>query len=107
MQDKRFLREWNERAGFVAAIAIINPLILTAYVMFWHRGGGAFEFWLVGMGLTLMVCIIAGAFMLAVILADRRRRARDFRRQQMWADAMPYDQARARAAKAAKAAEHG
>jgi hypothetical protein len=107
MQGKSFLREWNERAGFITGIAVINPIVLTAYVMFWHRGSGALEFWLVGMGLTLFVCCGAGAFMLMVILTDRRKRARDARKQQMWEDVLPYDPAKARAARAAKAAEAG
>jgi hypothetical protein len=107
MQDKSFLKEWNERAGFVAGIAALNPIILTIYVMFQHRGPGALEFWLVGMGLTVFVCLIAGAFMLLVILNDRRRRQSAARREKMWADAMPYDAAKARAERRAKTAEGG
>jgi hypothetical protein len=107
MQEKSFLKEWNERAGFVAVIAILNPLILTAYVMFQHRGSGALEFWLVGLGLTFIVCLAAGAFMLFVILTDRRKRGHAARKQQMWEDVLPYDAGRARAEKAAKAAEAG
>jgi L-asparagine transporter-like permease len=107
MSDKPFLKEWNERAGFVAIIAILNPLILTAYVMLQHRGPGALEFWLVGMGLTFIVCLIAGSFMLMVILTDRRKRGRALRKQQMWEDVLPYDAARARADKAKAAAEAG
>ncbi len=105
--EKSFLQEWNERAGFVAAIAVINPVLLTAYVMFWHRGGGAFEFWLVGLGLTFLVCLAAGSFMLLVITADRRRRGREQRKQQMWADVMPYDATKARAEKASKPGKAG
>jgi hypothetical protein len=107
MRDKSFLKEWNERAGFILGIALINPLIVTAYVMFWHSGAGAFEFWLVGLGLTIVVCLISGSFMLLVILTDRRKRAQAVRRQQMWQDALPYDAAKARAERAAKAAEAG
>jgi L-asparagine transporter-like permease len=107
MQPKSFLKEWNERAGFVAAIAVINPIILTSYVMIWHRGGGALEFWLVGIGLTSIVCFIAASFMLMVILSDRRKRERDQRRQVMWKDAMPYDAAKARAARSEGSAEPG
>jgi L-asparagine transporter-like permease len=105
MQDKSFIKEWNERAGFVAAIAVINPLILTAYVMFWHRGAGALEFWLVGLGLTFIVCLIAGSFMLMVILTDRRKREKTMRKQQMWEGVMPYDAAREKAKKEQAAAE--
>jgi hypothetical protein len=107
MQEKSFLKEWNERAGFVAVIAVLNPIILTAYVMFQHRGAGALEFWLVGMGLTLMLCLIAGSFMLMVILTDRRKRGRAARKQQMWEDVLPYNVVKERAEKAAKAAEAG
>jgi hypothetical protein len=103
MSDKSFLKEWNERAGFVGAIAVINPIILTIYIMFWHRGGGALEFWLVGMGLTFIVCFCAATFMLLVISADRRRRAKLKRRKDMWEDVLPYDAARAKAEKAAEA----
>jgi hypothetical protein len=106
MQDKSFIKEWNERAGFVAVIAILNPIILTAYVMFWHRGSGSLDFWLVGMGLTFIVCLCAGAFMLMVILTDRRKRGKAMRKQQMWEDVLPYDAAKARAEKA-RAAEAG
>jgi uncharacterized membrane protein len=107
MAAKSFLKEWNERAGFVAAIAVINPVVLTTYVMVWHRGGGALEFWLVGMGLTFIVCFIAASFMLMVILSDRRKREHERRKQQMWKDAMPYDAAKARAAKAEGSVEAG
>jgi hypothetical protein len=107
MSDKSFLKEWNERAGFVAAIAIINPIVLTIYVMFWHRGAGALEFWLVGLGLTFIVCLISGSFMLLVILSDRRKRAKALRKQQMWEDVLPYDAARAKARKEQSAAEAG
>jgi Na+/H+ antiporter NhaC len=103
MQDLSFGREWNERAGFVAAIAVINPIILTAYVLFWHRGVGAFEFWLVGLGLTFIVCLIAGSFMLLVILTDRRKRARVMRKQAMWEDVLPYDPRKSKAAKSSEA----
>jgi hypothetical protein len=87
----------------VAAIAVINPMILTAYVLFWHARGGGFEFWLIGMGLTFIVCLIAGSFMLLVILTDRRKRARDLRKKKMWEDVLPYNAARAKADKAAEA----
>ncbi len=97
MLEKSFLKEWNERAGFVAAIAVINPVILTAYVLYWHRGGGALEFWLIGLGLTFIVCMAAGSFMLLVILTDRRKRAHALRKQEMWDGVMPYDAARERA----------
>jgi hypothetical protein len=107
MQEKSFRKEWGERAGFIAGIALINPLVVTAYVMFWHRGTGGLEFWLVGLGLTLIVCLTAGSFMLMVILTDRRKRARVQRKEQMWKDALPYDAAKARAEKAARAAEAG
>jgi hypothetical protein len=89
MDEKSFLKEWNERAGFVAAIAVINPIILTLYILFWHRGSNGLEFWLVGMGLTFIVCFGAGAFMLLVILADRRKRAKKRRHAEMWADVLP------------------
>lgn len=107
MDDKSFIKEWNERAGFVAAIALINPIILTIYVMFWHRGGGAFEFWLVGLGLTFMVCVIAGSFMLMVILSDRRKRAKLFRKNQMWEGVLPYDARREKAKRDQAASEAG
>jgi hypothetical protein len=103
MQDLPFIREWNQRAGFVGAIAIINPVILTAYVLFYHAGKSGLEFWLIGMGLTFIVCLVAGAFMLMVILADRRRRAKERRKKQMWEDVLPYNPARAKAEKAAEA----
>jgi hypothetical protein len=91
MSELSFGKEWNKRAGFVAAIAVINPLIISIYVMFVHRGGGALEFWLVGLGLTFIVCLTAGSFMLMVILTDRRKRARALRKQAMWEDVLPYD----------------
>jgi hypothetical protein len=102
VQNPTFFQEWNHRAGFVAAIAVINPIILTAYVMFWHTGGPGFEFWLVGMGLTFMVCVIAGSFMLMVIVSDRRARARELRKKVMWEGVMPYNAAKAKADKAAE-----
>jgi hypothetical protein len=105
LQGISFIKEWNERAGFVAAIAVINPLILTAYVMFWHRGSGALEFWLVGLGLTFIVCLVAGSFMLMVILTDRRKREKRMRKDRMWEDVLPYDAARERAKKEQAAAE--
>jgi L-asparagine transporter-like permease len=98
VSDKPFIAEWNERAGFVAGIAIINPIIVTAYVLIWHRGAGGLEFWLIGLGLTFIVCMIAGSFMLLVILADRRKRHAAIRRQRMWEGALPYDPAKARPA---------
>jgi L-asparagine transporter-like permease len=107
MPEKSFIKEWNERAGFVAVVAVLNPIILTLYVMFQHRGAGALEFWLVGMGLTFVVCLVAGGFMLLVILTDRRKRARTMRKQQMWDEVLPYDAAKARAEKAQRAAEAG
>jgi hypothetical protein len=107
VQQKPFIKEWNERAGFVGVIAVINPIIVTAYVIFWHRGGGGFEFWLVGLGLTFLVCITAGSFMLMVILSDRRKRARKLRNMAMWADAMPYDPAKAKTDKAETVAKAG
>jgi hypothetical protein len=103
MQNPTFIQEWNQRAGFVAAIGVINPVILTAYVLFWHSGGPGFEFWLIGMGLTFMVCLIAGAFMLMVIVADRRTRAHELRKKTMWEGVMPYNAAKAKADKAAEA----
>ena len=103
MNNPTFIQEWNQRAGFVAAIAVINPMILTGYVLFWHSGGPGFEFWLVGMGLTFMVCLIAGSFMLLVIVADRRTRARELRKKVMWEGVMPYNAAKAKADKAAEA----
>jgi hypothetical protein len=103
MQELSFVREWNQRAGFVGAIAIINPVILTAYVFFYYRGASMLEFWLIGMGLTFLVCLVAGAFMLMVILADRRKRAKVWRKKQMWEDVLPYNAAKARAEKAAEA----
>lgn len=96
MLEKSFIKEWNERAGFVAAIATINPVILTAYVMFYHKGAGALEFWLVGMGLTFIVCLLAGSFMLTVIVSDRRKRERAERKLRMWDEVMPYDASKAR-----------
>jgi L-asparagine transporter-like permease len=103
VQNPSFVQEWNQRAGFVAAIAVINPMILTAYVLFWHSRGGGFEFWLIGMGLTFIVCLISGSFMLLVILADRRKRARDLRNKMMWEGVLPYNAAKAKADKAAEA----
>jgi hypothetical protein len=103
VQNPSFFQEWNDRAGFVAAIAVINPMILTAYVLFWHSGGPGFEFWLVGMGLTFMVCVIAGCFMLMVIVTDRRTRARELRKKLMWEGVMPYNPAKAKAEKAVEA----
>jgi hypothetical protein len=103
MQQDSFLKEWNRRAGFVAAVAIINPIILTAYCLFWHRGLAPFEFWLIGMGVTFCICLTAGAFMLFVILTDRRKRFRALRKAQMWEGVMPYDAAKAKAEKAAEA----
>jgi uncharacterized membrane protein len=106
MQDKSFIKEWNERAGFVGAIAVINPIVLTAYVLFAHRGA-ALEFWLVGLGLTFIVCLIAGSFMLMVIVTDRRKRAKALRKQAMWEDVLPHDARRAKAGKDKAAAEAG
>jgi hypothetical protein len=106
MPETSFLKEWNERAGFVGAIAVINPIIVTAYVMFWHRGTGGLEFWLIGLGLTFIVCVAAGSFMLLVILTDRRKRAHRQRKQEMWDGVMPYDAVRERAKREA-AAEGG
>ncbi len=103
MQNPSFGSEWNDRAGFVAAIAVINPVILTAYVLFWHERGGGFEFWLIGMGLTFIVCLIAGSFMLLVIVTDRRKRARDIRKKMMWEGVLPYNAAKARAEKSVEA----
>jgi hypothetical protein len=103
MDSPTFGQEWNHRAGFVAAIAVINPIILTGYVLFWHSGGPGFEFWLVGMGLTFMVCVIAGSFMLMVIVSDRRTRARELRKKAMWEGVMPYNPAKAKADKTAEA----
>lgn len=107
MLDKPFIKEWNERAGFVAAIAVINPIILTAYVLFWHRGSGSLEFWLVGLGLTFIVCLVAGSFMLLVIVSDRRKRAKLLRKQRMWEDVLPFNAAREKANKDKAAAEAG
>jgi ABC-type Fe3+-siderophore transport system permease subunit len=104
MKHPSFFQEFRERAGFVFAIAAINPVILTVYIMFWHRGVGALEFWLVGMGLTFLVCLASGLFMILVISADRRRRFKELRRKDMWEGVMPYD---ARKAKVEKAAEAG
>jgi hypothetical protein len=103
MKTQTFFQEFKERAGFVFAIAVINPLILTTYIMFWHKGSGALEFWLVGMGLTVLVCTAAGLFMTMVIATDRRRRFKALRRKDMWEGVMPYDAAKAKAEKAAEA----
>ncbi len=98
-----FWRELRTRAGFVGVIAITNPLLLTAYVLYGRTGAGAFDFWLIGMGLTLLVCMISSLFMLMVVFAERRRRFAAERKEAMWADVMPYDAAKAKAQKAAKA----
>jgi hypothetical protein len=96
--------EYRERAGFVIAIGAINPVILTAYCLFWHTGSGAFDFWLVGICMTLAVCVVAGSFMLMVVMAERRRRFKTERKDKMWSDVMPYDPVKAKAEK--YAAEH-
>jgi hypothetical protein len=96
LPDISFLAEFRARAGFVPAIAVINPVILTAYILFWHRGGGALEFWFVGMGLTFLVCTTAGLFMTLVITADRRRRSKAMRHKDMWEGVMPYKPARSK-----------
>jgi Na+/H+ antiporter NhaC len=95
MTDMSFGKEWNDRAGFVAVIAVVNPIILTVYSLIWHRGA-AFEFWLIGMALTFAVCLIAGSFMLLVIITDRNKRFREAAKSQMWADALPYDPAKSK-----------
>jgi hypothetical protein len=98
-----FWREFRMRAGFVGVISITNPLLLTAYVLYGRAGAGAFDFWLIGMGLTLLVCVISSMFMLLVVFAERRRRFAAERKAAMWADVMPYDPAKAKAAKSSKA----
>ncbi|MGL4635046.1 MAG: hypothetical protein ACRCWF_03615 [Beijerinckiaceae bacterium] len=98
-----FWKEFKTRAGFVGVIAITNPLLLTGFVFFGRSGSGAFDFWLVGMGLTLLVCAISAAFMLLVVTAERRRRFKSERKAAMWADVMPYDPNKAKEAKQAEA----
>lgn len=90
MQELSFIREWNERAGFVAAIAMINPILITAHVLFYYKGPVPFDFWLIGIGLTMLVCLIVGLTMFIVILLDRKRRAEKRRKQLMWENVMPY-----------------
>jgi hypothetical protein len=72
-------------------------------VMFWHVGRGGLEFWLVGMGLTFIVCLIAGSFMFLVVMAERRRRFKAMRKNQMWEDVLPYDPRKAKAGNPAEA----
>jgi hypothetical protein len=101
MQNVSFWNEYRERAGFVTAIGAINPVILTAYCLFWYTGSGAFDFWIVGIGMTVAVCTVAGLFMLMVVSAERRRRFKTARKDKMWSDVMPYDPVKARAEKEA------
>ena len=89
--------EFRERAGFVSAIGCINPIILTVYCLFWYSGNGAFDFWIVGLCMTLAVCVVAGSFMLMVVVAERRRRFKTARKDKMWSDVMPYDPVKAKA----------
>jgi hypothetical protein len=108
MADKDFtgytlFREFRSRAGFVGVIAVTNPLLLTAYVLYGRPGVGALDFWLIGMALTVLVCAISSVFMLLVVIAERRRRFAAERKAAMWADVMPYDANKAKATKAAKA----
>ena len=91
--------EYRERAGFVIAIAAINPVILTAYCLFWYTGRGALDFWMVGIGMTLAVCFVAGTFMLMVVMAERRRRFKIDRKNRMYSDVLPYDPVKAKAEK--------
>jgi uncharacterized membrane protein len=103
MQQKSFLRELRERAGFIGVIALSNPIFITGYVMYVHQAAGGLWFWFVGMLLTGVVCLISSVFMALVVAAERRRRFHDMARAAMWHDAMPYDPAKAREAKAAMA----
>jgi hypothetical protein len=98
MKPMTFWQEFNGRAGFIWVIAVTNPVVVTLYVMFLHNAPEPMMFWLVGMLLTVIVCVISALFMGAVIFSERRRRMADFKRQVMWNDVMPYDPRKSRPA---------
>ena len=100
MREISFIREWNQRASFVAAIAIVNTLVITAHVLLYYQGLDPFRFWLIGIGLTGLLCVSTGLFMLTKILLDRRRRSQARERLRMWQGVLPYDPAKAAAEKA-------
>jgi threonine/homoserine/homoserine lactone efflux protein len=86
-----FRVELREKAGFVGLIAVTNPVILTAYVMFLHPEGPSMQFWIIGMVLTAATCLIALAMMALIVRSDRRQRQRRVNRNDQWEDLLPYD----------------
>ncbi len=99
MKPKSFFRELRERSGFIGIIALTNPLFITAYVLYFHKAGSALYFWVMGMVLTGVICLISVLFMGPVVFVERRRRMHEEARAAMWHDVMPYDPVKAKASR--------
>jgi hypothetical protein len=76
MNSPTFFDEFKQRAGFVGAIALSNPVILSFYVLISRSGPGALEFWAAGMVLIALTCIVSLIAVAMVVRAERRKRFR-------------------------------
>jgi hypothetical protein len=86
-----FGSEFSARASFITGLAVVNPLLLTVYVMFYREGSGGAEFWAIGTGITFVLCAIAAIIVYFQVLSDRKDRFRREAEAAKWRKIMPTD----------------
>jgi hypothetical protein len=89
MAKQSFKSEFASRAAFISGLAIVNPLLLTVYVMFYREGSGGAEFWAIGTGITLVLCAIGAIVVYFQVLADRKKRFKREAEAAKWRKIMP------------------
>ena len=86
MLDVAFWLEYRRRADPVIWLAFLNPPLLGLHVLTTQTARPALEVWLLGLGVTFLVCLFgAVAIYFATILAIRRG-VQHVTREKMWLD---------------------
>jgi ABC-type nickel/cobalt efflux system permease component RcnA len=91
MAKQSFKSEFASRAAFITGLAIVNPLLLTVYVLFYREGSGGAEFWAIGTAITLALCAIAAIIVYFQVLSDRKQRFKREAEAAKWRKIMPAD----------------
>ncbi len=91
MARQSFRAEFAARTSFITGLAVVNPLLLTVYVLFYREAGGGAEFWAIGTGMTLVLCAGAALIVYFQVLSDRKQRFRREAEAAKWRKIMPVD----------------
>lgn len=86
MRDVAFWYEYRRRADTLVWLAMVNPPLIGLHAMTAELSRPALEFWLMGLGVTFLICFLGAAILYVATALTIRRGVETVTREKMWND---------------------